>query len=279
MKLFTVTICSLIVLISTFCMSANASETFYACKQPCTNLSTQAKNIAHIKNPGDIFSIINADTLTATTYRGKLVYIWGEPFVVAEGIPTSNEASQKVVSVKNWKTAMKQVNITIPVSLPGISIPTDSAFGLVATPSMDAFVGQYITSNLGVIDTTGATVGGYLQILGKLVDFKAIITVRFSDGTTYDFTVVGFDTGGLVFGGVAGSGLSVEGIKIPGDASDFIGTHPFSNMGSVNGFAALSGLWGVTFKSTANCTDVPVITCSDVNGDVVCSPSSVLVCP
>ncbi|PKH00398.1 hypothetical protein CXF95_02305 [Paraglaciecola sp. MB-3u-78] len=69
----------------------------------------------------------------------------------------------------------------------------ESAWDMFNDPAIQHQIAENHEWNMGLIERTGATVGAFASIAGKVLGVKIVITIRFNDLTSARFEVVGLE--------------------------------------------------------------------------------------
>lgn len=244
------------------------------------DFSTKAREVAEQSVPGTIFTIINTENYTAQSFTTEIVFVGETPsidegtFVKAVPIPLTSSGRDSLSLIQSVVSEAERVNLQVPPDLPNTSIDDNliSAHNLIMTPSVRAPLGNFVSSSLDGAHQFAAVFSALLQVFDKIVSINVFVTVRFNDGSTARFKLVGLDVGGVMFEYIEGSAKNSEGQTIPDSASDFLGTFSFANEFNATQFTSIAALFNILVIQSASCSQQIMVNCSTTSdGTVTCT--------
>lgn len=232
------------------------AEPIHLCQDGCQGNFSLARGISNIYWDGQIFSIINTNTFEVSTYRTEISTKFGEPIWSARQITTTANALNVSNNIKRPIQNLRQSTIQIPENV------TDSAFNLMNNSRNRNNTSDFINSNLGFVERVEAVAGSMLGS-GIVGNFRTLIPVQFSDGSTADFVVTGIDEGFSVVETefVPTSARDSDNNTIPNSAASMGGTFEFPTESNFNNFLNLGTSLGASFFFEFQCTQVTTVTC------------------
>lgn len=109
---------SIICIVLTLGSSVVYAEDLWLCDNSCSSSYSLARNMSRIYNDGDIFSVININDNTASTYRVDIIYRFGEMFETVRNITTTFHASSSLNEINSAIDNFEKGSYRIPTDLP-----------------------------------------------------------------------------------------------------------------------------------------------------------------
>jgi hypothetical protein len=257
----------LLTLVFSIISSSAKAETLYPCDLNCNSFVNEDYQIATGSPDGMVFSIIDIDDEIAKTYEVEVYYSngAGEYFERAVQIATTQNALNALQSIKVKKSQIAAYSVQIPTSI------ADTAYDIITSPSVRDDIGNFIPSDLDLIDLTGSYAGMLLVIFNKL-NIIVRLEVEFADGSTANYDMTGLTQDfGLIYTYEEGSATNSDGHSIASTPSQLLGTHIFPNEDNQARFAGVADKFGIIITQNQSCVPIAYTICTTLNGVKTCN--------